>query len=284
MVVLSLVEYARASGDDAALEHARTTYDTIEARLLDNTNGGWIEGATRDWQPLDPSGRRMVGTIGVKSANVYLHVMEALAELAEITGDSGVEDSLAESIDLTRRQLLPRRPDSLGPRAEPGLVAGATSRQSGSPYGHAVEFAWLMLHADEVLDRVPSWDFFFRTLDRTLEVSWDTERGGIYEYATLDGLVTDDHKSWWAQAEMMAALTDAARARPGSRYEADLVQLIDFVNAHFADPVDGVWIQAVSRDGTALARRKAHDWMGGYHDTRALVKLCRAFGDLDGSD
>ncbi len=30
-----------------------------------------------------------------------------------------------------------------------------------------------------------------------------------------------------------------------------------------------------------LKPAKAHDWMGGYHDTRALVRFCRAFGRPD---
>jgi mannose/cellobiose epimerase-like protein (N-acyl-D-glucosamine 2-epimerase family) len=280
MVVLAFVEYARATNDVTVIEHARETYDVIEAHLRDTTNGGWIESTTRDWQTLDPNGEWMVGSIGVKSGNVYLHMMEALAELADFTHDPDVEQSLAESIDLTRGHFFPD--DPRGWVHELSLDWSPVEHPSPAfSYGHAVEFAWLLLHAEQVLGRAPSTDYLLGVVDHALRYSWDAANGGLYCAGPVDAPATDTDKYWWAQAEMMAALTDAALARPGDRYETDLVQLIDFVNAHFADPRDGVWIDAVSREGTVLKRGKAHDWIGGYHDTRALVKLCRAFGQLD---
>jgi mannose/cellobiose epimerase-like protein (N-acyl-D-glucosamine 2-epimerase family) len=290
MVVFALVEYARATGDPTVAEHARTTYDLIDAHLRDTEHGGWIENATREWEPLGPVGDGpdgewpeaawMVGHIGVKSGNVYLHAMEALAELADFTRDPGVEQSLAESIDLTRRHFFPDDPRAWvhelqadwSPVADPNLEFS---------YGHAVEFAWLMLDAERVLGRPPSTDYLLAAVDHTLHRCWDAEHGGIYGAAPVDAPADDTDKYWWAQAEMMAALTDAALARPSGRYAADLVQLVDFVNTYFADPRDGVWIDAVTRDGIVLKPAKAHDWMGGYHDTRALVRFCRAFGRLD---
>ena len=143
-----------------------------------------------------------------------------------------------------------------------------------------------MLDAERVLGRPPSTDYLLAVVDHTLHRCWDAEHGGIYGAAPVDAPVDDTDKYWWAQAEMMAALTDAALARPSGRYAADLVQLVDFVNTYFADPRDGVWIDAVTRDGTVLKPAKAHDWMGGYHDIRTLVRFCRAFGrpDADPSD
>lgn len=65
--------------------------------------------------------------------------------------------------------------------------------------------------------------------------------------------------------------------RPDGGYDVALVKTVEFVQAHFADPADGVWFDTVAADGTVLFRRKAHDWQSSYHDVRALVKFADAY-------
>lgn len=79
MMLLALVEYVRATGDVGALGYANETFDLIESRFRDQTFGGWTENFSRDWQPVAPDAQAMVDRIGV-------HVMEALAEFADLTG------------------------------------------------------------------------------------------------------------------------------------------------------------------------------------------------------
>ena len=45
-------EYARATGDQKALQIALHLFDIIESRAWDNNHGGYIEACTRDWQPI----------------------------------------------------------------------------------------------------------------------------------------------------------------------------------------------------------------------------------------
>ena len=47
---------------------------------------------------------------GLKSANAHLHVMEALAELCEATGDSEVAKSLGEATLINRTHFYPPDP------------------------------------------------------------------------------------------------------------------------------------------------------------------------------
>jgi mannose/cellobiose epimerase-like protein (N-acyl-D-glucosamine 2-epimerase family) len=203
--------------------------------------------------------------------------MEAYAELLDMTGDAGVRTALAESIDLTRAyfftddpaQWANERALDWSPLDPPDV---------GLSYGHAVEFAWLLLRAETVLGRTPSVEFLTRTVDQALEHCWDARRGGLYDSAPLAGPSHDTDKHWWAQAEMLAALTDAACHHPGARYEHPIGQLLAFVDEYVVDPVDGVWRESVAADGGIRLPAKAHNWVGGYHDLRAIVKFWRAYG------
>jgi mannobiose 2-epimerase len=258
-VVYALIEYSRASGDRRAVRHAMDLYRVVQQHLHDTKHGGWIEHADRSWQRLaagDP--RNPVEVIGLKSANAHLHWMEALAELLEYFFPLPAG-----------RSCLHRRPD-WRPVADPESAALS--------YGHQVEFAWLMVRAEQVLGGPPSWEHFEAHLDHALEYGFDHRRGGLFSRGFDDAPATRTNKVWWAQAEMLAALTDAVRFRPKTEYADALSRLLGFVDAHQADPRDGIWLDTVAADGTPLSTAKAHSWKAGYHDVRAIVKFVDAFG------
>ena len=90
MMLLALVEYVRATGDAHALRYTNDTFDLIDTRFRDDVFGGWTENLSRELLPVADDGLPMVDMIGFKSANITLHVMEAFAELADLTGDPRV--------------------------------------------------------------------------------------------------------------------------------------------------------------------------------------------------
>ena len=114
-------------------------------------------------------------------------------------------------------------------------------------------------------------------IDHALRSGFDQARGGLYTSGPVIGPATNENKQWWGQAEMIAALTDAAAQRPDAGYDVELRKLVAFVAAHFVDPADSVWFETCSADGTVVFRRKAHDWQSSYHDVRALVKFANAY-------
>ena len=144
-------------------------------------------------------------------------------------------------------------------------------------YGHAVEHAWLSIRAEQVLGREPSWDYFFLLVDYTIRYGSDRDRGGVHTRGPVLGPADNTNKTWWAQAETIAALVDADAQRPDGGYDVELLKLLRFVAAHFVDPQDHVWFEVCAADGTVVLRRKAHDWQSSYHDVRALVKLANAY-------
>jgi len=274
-VIYAFVEYYRATGEHEALRHALDLYHVIQERAHDRRNGGWTEHFTRDWKPLafrDPAGE--VEVAGWKSANTHLHLMEALAELAEASGDAVVKKSLTEALDINRRYFYTRDPARSCFHRQPDWSEVTDPRSAGLSYGHNVEFAWLMRRAQEVLKEKPAWDHFYAHVNHALKYGYDHERGGLYSRGSDNQPATDTTKVWWVEAEMMAALTDALRHKDNAEYRVALDKLIHFVNTWQADPRDGVWVDTVTADGKPKSSGKAHGWKANYHDVRALVKFC----------
>lgn len=277
-VIYALVEYHRASGDKEALRQAMELYRTLQQRAYDPERGGWVEHFTRDWTPLalrDPAGE--VEVAGLKSANTHLHLMEALTELYEATRDKDVRKSLEEALRLNMKYFYPLDASKSCFHRNPDWSVVTDSRSAGLSYGHNVEFAWLMVRAEQALGRKPSWRHFYAHLDHALKVGCDRERGGLYHRGIGNEPPHDTAKVWWVQAEMIAAFTDALLHKPNASYETALVKTLEFVERHMTDPKDGIWVDSVLADGQSRNTSKAHNWKANYHDVRALVKFVEAF-------
>jgi mannobiose 2-epimerase len=274
MAILALAELGRASGDAAPLSDALALFRTVESRMRDPFNGGYVEHFERDWAPYAP-GRwpNEVDRPGLKSGNAILHVMEAYTTLAATSGEADVFEALERALTLGRHRFYPHtapRPVYLRPDWSP---AGAD--QAGE--GHFVEFAWLMVEAERVLGREPSLDHFHVLLDEALDGAFDWARGGLM--TTGAGRSGERRmKLWWEQGELVAALVQGLSHRPGDvRYADALLKTLAFCDRYLASGRDRVWLERVRSDGRPLRVGKAHNWKAAYHETRAMVKLIRAF-------
>lgn len=277
-VIYALVEYHRASGDREPLRQALDLYRLIQKQAHDGVNGGWSEHFTRDWKLIaKPDAGAEVEVPGLKSANAHLHLMEALAELYQVTGDAEVRKSLEESLRLNATYFYPEDAGKSCFHRQPDWREVTDPKSAGLSYGHNVEFAWLMIRAEQVLGRRLSWRHFDAHLRHALRCGYDYEHGGLYNRGVGDEPAMQRDKVWWVQAEMLAALTDGFNHRPNAEYSRALSLLLDFVTQHQADPSDGIWFDTVTSDGKPKNPAKAHSWKANYYDVRALVKFIEAF-------
>ena len=277
-VVYALVEYYRASKDPVALRQAMELYRAIQAHLHDDKGSGWFEHADRNWKLLKPGDPRdPVEVIGYKSANAHLHWMEALTELYDASHDPAVKKSLEEALRLDEKYFYPADPGHCMFFREFNWEPVAGPGKEGLSYGHNVEFAWLMIRADTVLGREPSWDRFYALLDHALKYGGDDEHGGLYSKGLDDQPANDTEKVWWIQAEWLAALTDALKHQSDPRYEAALTKLLQFIQTRQADPKSGIWRYAVTADGQPKDNALANSWKANYHDVRGMLKFVEAF-------
>ncbi len=277
-MVYALVEYYRASGEREALQRAYDLYHVIQRHLHDPKNGGWLEHAEPNWRPLPPGDRRNeVEVVGYKSANAHLHWMEALTELYDVTRDPAVKQSLQEALRINQKYFYPRKAGASAFHRQPNWDPVTDTSSAGLSYGHNVEFAWLMVRAQQTLGRKPSWAHFQAHLDHALKYGFDHQLGGLYNRGFENQPATDTAKVWWVQAEMLAALTDALTHRPNPAYATALQQLIHFIRTYQTDPRDGIWLDTVTATGQPARTAKAHSWKANYHDVRAIVKFIEAF-------
>jgi mannobiose 2-epimerase len=276
--IYAFVEYYRASGDTEALNHAMELYHTIQTHLYDTRNGGWFEHAEANWKLLSPGDpRNHVEVVGYKSANSHLHWMEALTELYDATHDPDVKKSLAEALRINATYFYPNDPSQCAFHRQFDWKPVTVPSSAGLSYGHNVEFAWLMIHAENVLGQKPSWDHFYALLNHALKNGYDHERGGLYYRGFDDQPATDTEKIWWVQAEMLSALTTALKHKDDPRDEVALSQELQFIKTYQVGPKGGVWLYTVAADGKPTDTTLANSWKANYHDVRAMMKFVGAF-------
>jgi len=278
MAIYALVEYHRASGRAEPLEHAYSLYETVQQKFHDEVHGGWNEHCDRDFTSLTCTGERLPGMpdiVGFKSGDAHLHWMEALTELYAEMQDASVRDSLLETIELLCTKFYP--PD-VSASCEYRLVdwkPTGNDEFSGVSHGHMIEFAWLLLHAQQALGLPRDWDYFERLLQHSLRYGFDHERGGFYFRGKPNEIACDTIKFWWVQAEGLSALTVAAAH--SDEYHRPLTQLVDWILNCQIRSDDGVWIVSTDTAGQPLSVKKAGEWKAAYHEVRAITKFVHAF-------
>lgn len=279
-VIYAFVEYYRASGRKAALREALKLFRLTESRSRDPANGSWNEHFFRDWSPMTtPQPKYNIEIPGLKSANASLHWMEALAELYAEAGDENVRKALTESLAWNKEIFYPAEPGRsllhIMPDGRP--VRSGESRYLS--YGHNVEFAWLMLRAEQVLGLAPDWTHFHAELDHALAHGFDWARGGVYSRGEGNRPASDIKKTWWAQAEMMAALATAlAHDGNNARYDKAARLLFSFINRRMKTRPAGIWIAATDRHGRIAEDTLAGVWKANYHDVRAMILFANLCG------
>jgi mannobiose 2-epimerase len=280
-VIYALVEWFRASGERAALVDAMGLFHEIRRRAHDGRNRGWVEHFERDWTPLPARApNAIVEVAGLKSANTHLHVLEAFSELYRETRDAEVRRDLEEALELNQRSFYPLDASRAAFHFQPDWGRVTDPSSAGLSYGHNVEFAWLMIRAEEALGRRPSWRHFHSHLGHALRFGTDPVRGGLYNRGVGSSPANDTSKVWWAQAEFIAALVEGLRDRPADTgYAAALRRVLEFMRRHGTDPKTGIWYDTVTADGMPKSTGLAHSWKANYHDVRGLGRFVERFGE-----
>jgi len=246
------------------MEHLREPHD-----------GGWIEHALPDCSRPHIGHPVPVGVLGQKSGNAYLHWMEALIDLCAATGDPAVPRSLEEAVDLLSTHFYPAdaraAEDILTRDWRPMNYANETQIS----LGHNVEFAWLLLRAEQVLGRTLSVDRLESYLDHALVTGFDETKGGLDTHpSSTCGRRAAPERSWRVQVELLACLIEATEhTTPTSRYEEVLRQHLAFVFGRQADRQNALWWEVVDEDGRIITPSKHHEWKAGYHELRAITLL-----------
>lgn len=285
MAIYALIEYHRASGLDEPLEIAHQVFQAC-SRLHDPDNLGWFEHGSENWEPVVSSREppfSTVDVIGLKSSDGHLHWMEALAELYSASGDPEVKQCLEEVLKLNLEYFFPCDPAAGCPFRTTDWLPVSGLRFDGVSYGHQLEFAWLMVRAQQALAVPVDWERFDKLVRNAIEFGFDHARGGFFDRGEPNQSARVTEKIWWVQAEGLAALSQAARTGSKTEYSSVLASLLDWIFQSQICP-DGIWIWGVDALGRPINLTKAASWKAGYHEMRALAMLIESCSNREMDD
>lgn len=275
-VIYGLVEYHRATGEQTPLEQALELFRILERHCYDQEHGGYNEFFDADWQLItDPSQNSYVGTVGTKTYNSHLHLLEAFAQLYRVAPDPLVRRRLSELVQINvstfRQPTIPCNVDAW----HPDWRVVDTPANLRASYGHDVECAWLVLDAAEALGlksaTLRSWA---RALcDHAIQRGRDPEHGGFFYTGPLGKPSDDRKKVWWTQAEALVAMLTMHQQTGDPQYREIFDETLSFIEKHQVAH-EGGWWNTVQQDGSLQEPgSRTSTWQAGYHNGRALL-LC----------
>lgn len=287
--IYSLSEYTLATGDLRGIEYAERVFDLIQKYGVDSMYGGYWEMFCRNWTLCGP------GSQGGdrKTLDVHMHLMEAYTTLYECSGKDVHRRKLLEIIGLLLNRIIhpvfktgiPQffKNWEVAPQIKFDIIWGwdrfSEEGQKGNAtdntcYGHNAEFAWLLLHALEVLgiSHEGYLDLFRTIYDHTVDNGIDTEFGGVYVEGPHSGGVYDREKEFWQQAEVLIGLLDGVILFGDEKYMAAYQNVHRFVFDKVVNKGVGEWYPLLSRRGEPIWTHMGHSWKINYHTVRSMIQ------------
>jgi mannobiose 2-epimerase len=275
--IYGLVEYHLATGDRLPLERAVDLYRVVEKYSHDQKNRGYFEEFSRDWKKLRARGPResAMGSLGQKSQNVHLHVLEAYTNLLRAWSDEGLKKNLAELVDVMLTRIVQFSGNHLNLFFEEDWAP--TSHEVS--YGHDLEFSWLITEAAEVLGDPAVRE---RAKQTALNIATATLRegvepnGGVVAEGGAHG-VTNTFKEWWSQAEGAVGFANAFQLSGDPAFLDASMKTWDFIDKHVVDHKNGEWFIGRLGNGRVPSPAKISFWKCPYHNGRACMELIRRY-------
>jgi mannose/cellobiose epimerase-like protein (N-acyl-D-glucosamine 2-epimerase family) len=287
--IYSLSEYTLATGDPRGLEYAEKVFDLIQKYCVDSMYGGYWEMFHRDWTLCGP------GSQGGdrKTLDVHMHLMEAFTTLYECSGKEVHRRKLVEDIDLLVNRLIhpvyktgiPQffKDWTIAPQIKFDIIWGwdrfSEEGQKGNAtdntcYGHNAEFAWLLIHALEILKCGPRKysDLLRIIFDHTVNNGIDFDFGGVYVEGPHSGGVYDKEKEFWQQAEVLISLLDAVILFGDEKYWEAYKNVHCFVFDKVINKAVGEWYPLLTRRGEPIRTHMGHSWKINYHTVRSMIQ------------
>jgi mannose/cellobiose epimerase-like protein (N-acyl-D-glucosamine 2-epimerase family) len=295
--IYALSEYTLATGDKRGLDYAERVFDLIQAKTKDNRHGGYFEMFERNWNLCPPGS----GGGDRKTLDFHMHFMEALTTLYECSGNKSHLKSLQEVIDILTTHMLhptyktgiPQFWDdwAVAPQIKFDIIWGwdryanggkKSHAEDNTSYGHNVEFAWLLLHALEIMGK--DWkayrDIIEKQLDHTLRNGIDWEFGGVYIEGAHKGGVYDREKEFWQQAEVMIGMLDGCLYLDMQKYWPAYENVHRFVFDKMIHHEVGEWFPLLTREGEPIWTHMSHSWKVNYHTVRCMIQCIQRLDKL----
>jgi len=290
--IYSLSEYTLATGDPRGLEYAAKTFDLLQKYAADTQHGGYFEMFDRDWTLKGP------GSAGGdrKTLDVHMHLMEAYTSLYQASGQALHRRKLREVIGILLEKIMhPVHGTGIpqfwadwrvAPQIKFDVIWGwdrftadglKREAEDNTSYGHNTEFAWLLLHALDVLREPlePYREALRKPLAHAADFGIDAEFGGVFVEGSHAGTVYDREKEFWQQAEALIGFLDGHWLFGDEKYLRAYERVHRFVFDRMINRPVGEWWPLMTRRGEPIWTHMSHSWKINYHTVRSMVQVIR---------
>ena len=247
-------EYIHATGDRTAMAMADSFFRLIEEYGRDREYLGYIEAASRNWQPLSDMRLSDKDENTIKSQNTNLHILEAYTNYLRIRPLSEVRGALSLLIDTFEHYIML-------PSGHLGLFFDEQWHPTNDYFsaGHDIECSWLMNEAADVLrlDCTP-----------TVLLLAEAAKEGIHP----DGSIGE--QTWWEQAEAVVGFLNLWQITNDQSAMELALRTYSYIQDVLIDRTHGEWFWAVLPDGTPdRTQDKAGFWKCPYHNSRMCLEI-----------
>lgn len=313
--IYGLSEYARATGDDEALDYAIRLFCLIEEHSFDRGRNGYVEAFMRDWSVIGDMRLSDKDENASKTMNTHLHILEPYANLYRVWKDARLERQLRNMIGLFTDKIMNRETSHLD------LFFDDDWHTRGDivSYGHDIEASWLIHEAALVLgDKAllkeiepvivniaraadeglnPDGSLIYEQTSRRVDKQTSGQADERTSRQGTDGeptggqgeapcqLVTctsstDKELHWWVQAENVVGHVNLYQHFGDEAALDTAVKCWQFIKNCLVDREHGEWHWSLMPDGTVNRRDdKAGFWKCPYHNGRMCMEIIERFGD-----
>lgn len=313
--IYGLGEYARATGDDEALDYAVRLFNLIEEHSFDRGRNGYVEAFMRDWSVIGDMRLSDKDENASKTMNTHLHILEPYANLYRVWKDARLERQLRNMIGLFTGKIMNRETSHLD------LFFDDDWHTRGDivSYGHDIEASWLIHEAALVLgDKAllkeiepvivniaraadeglnPDGSLIYEQTSGRVDEQTSGQADGQTSRQGTDGVQagkqgeapcqlvtctssTDKELHWWVQAENVVGHVNLYQHFGDEAALDTAVKCWQFIKNSLIDREHGEWHWSLMPDGTVNRRDdKAGFWKCPYHNGRMCMEIIERFGD-----
>ena len=276
-------EYARATGDEHALDIALNLFDVIEAHAWEPEYGGYVEAFTREWQPLADMRLSAKDDNWPKSQNTHLHVIEPYTNLLRTLKERGrsseqamtkrVEEAVRRLIELFVNHIL--NPETR--HLDLFFDLDWTRKSTTASYGHDIECSWLLHEAALVVGDAE----LLAQVEPIVKAVAAASEGGLQADGSMVYETRDDDRHWWVQAETVVGFVNLYQHFGDEGALRKAVNCWEYVKAHLIDRERGEWHWSVRADGNVnLDDDHAGPWKCPYHNSRMCLEIMERFRNV----
>ena len=274
--IYGLSEYARATGDEEALEYAIRLFEVIEKYSFDAEKNGYVEALTRDWQPIADMRLSHKDENEKKTMNTHLHILEPYANLYRVWKDGRLKTQLKNLIELFVTKILDTQTYHLNLFFEDDW----TNKYHLISYGHDIEASWLIHEAALVLGDetvLKQIEPVIVRIARAADEGLNADGSMTYERFSDKG-ETDRELHWWVQAENVVGHLNLYQHFGDEEALSTALRCWQFIKDKLIDRENGEWYWSRFADGSINRNDdKAGFWKCPYHNGRMCLEINERF-------